>query len=256
MKMPRALLAAIAAIAMLAVNAAPAFAALTGVSAYAYGEQVRFTLLGGTTVSSGPTPTVGPIAPSGGSASSTLLSASVPGLLTTGVLTVAVNGSTASGSVTSSATVNDVSALGGVFTATGVQAECAVNNHGDTSGSTTLASAVLAGQSLSANPGPNTTVAFSTLAASGYVVLNEQTYNAATNTLTVNAVHLYVTGGTLGTGDIVISHVECGAVPGGAAPIIPEAPLALLLPLTALAVFGGAIFLSTRRGPATLRLGR
>jgi hypothetical protein len=82
------------------------------------------------------------------------------------------------------------------------------------------------------------------------VILNEQIYNSGTNTLTVNAIHVHLASGSLGTGDIIISHVECDALPAGPAPVIPESPLAILLPLTALAVVGGMFVLTIRRRAA------
>jgi hypothetical protein len=81
----------------------------------------------------------------------------------------------------------------------------------------------------------------------GSVPLNEQTYHSGTNPRTVNAIHIHLASGSLGTGDIIISHVECDALPGGTPPVIPESPLAILLPLTALAVVGGLFILTIRR---------
>ncbi len=262
MKPTRRMLSALAVGVVFAFNAIPALATLSTISGYAYGEQVTTTTALGTTVTSGPLPTAGPYNQgSDFSESKSALAASVPGLLTTGLLEVATTGTTGeTGRVSSTATVASVNALSGTLTADHVSAQCAVDSNGNTSGSSSLINAQLAGVALAAEPGPNTTVAFSTSLASGTATLNEQFYDPATNTLTVNAIHIRVTGGSLlGSAtsiDIIISHVECDAQPGGAHPVIPEAPIALLLPLTALAVFGGAIFLSTRRGPATLRLGR
>jgi len=256
------MLSALAVGVVFAFNAIPALAALTSISGYAYGESFAIREADGLTAGL-PFPTAGPFNQSSNfSASNSAASVTFPGLLTTGLLQVATTGTVGpTGAVHSTATVASVNALSGTLTADHVSAQCAVDSNGNTSGSSTLTNAVLAGVgALAVNPGPNTVVAFSTLAASGTVTLNEQTYDPATNTLTVNAIHIRVTGGTLlGSAtsiDIIIAHVECDATPGGAHPVIPEAPIALLLPLTALAVFGGAIFLSTRRGPATLRLGR
>jgi hypothetical protein len=92
--------------------------------------------------------------------------------------------------------------------------------------------------------------------------LNEQSYDATTNRLTVTGVHLHVISGTLLTDrgataiDIFLAHAECDALPAGTPPVIPEAPFVALLPLTALAVIGGAIFLSSRGSRTTLRSGR
>jgi uncharacterized membrane protein len=153
--------------------------------------------------------------------------------------------------VHSTASVLNVSALAGLVTGDEVASQCAVDSAGATSGSTTLAGVVINGVSITSTPGPNTNLVLldAGAIAAGSVILNEQIYNSGTNTLTVNAIHI-ILGGSLGSGDIIISHVECDALPAGPAPVIPESPLAILLPLTALAVVGGMFVLTIRRRAA------
>lgn len=242
----------------LLVAAAPVLAALDTVSGYAYGESVDVTTLALVHIQSGPLPEAGPLAPSGGSDSDSALSVCVPiatcSVLDSDTLSVATSGSTGpSGAVSSTASVENVTALDNILDAAPgvVASQCAVNSRGATSGSTTLTTARLNGVLLASNPGPNTSLLLldANNVAAGHVILNEQIYDSGTNTLTVNAIHIMldVANGSLGSGDIIISHVECDASPSGPAPVIPESPLAALLPLTALAVVGGLLLLTARR---------
>jgi hypothetical protein len=248
----------------LLLAAAPVLAALDTISGYAYGESVDVTLVGAVEVTSGPLPEAGPIGPASGSDSDSALSVCVPivtcSVLDSDTLTVATSGTTGpSGSVSSTASVENVSALDDILDATPgvIASECRVDSDGATSGSATLTTVYLNGVLLASNPGPNTSLLLldANNVAAGHVILNEQTYDAGTNTLTVNAIHIMldVANGSLGTGDIIISHVECDATPAGPAPVIPESPLAILLPLTALAVVAGTLALTIRRRAALER---
>lgn len=77
------------------------------------------------------------------------------------------------------------------------------------------------------------------------VVLNENTTNAQGETVQ-NAAHITVLGapGQSATEEIIIGQARCKAAPE---PVIPEAPVALLLPLSAVALFGGAFLVLRRR---------
>jgi hypothetical protein len=238
--------------------AAPVLAALDTISGYAYGESVDVTLVGNAAISSGPLPEAGPIGPASGSDSDSALAVCVPiltcSVLDSDTLAVATSGTTGpSGSVSSTASVENVTALDNILDANPgiIASQCRVDSNGGTSGSTTLTTVSLNGVLLASNPGPNTSLILLDAGnvAAGHVILNEQTYDAGTNTLTVNAIHikLDVANNSIGSGDIIISHVECDATPAGPAPVIPESPLAVLLPLTALAVVGGIFVLTIRR---------
>jgi hypothetical protein len=260
-----ALAIASSAIALVLV-AAPALATVVSgldtVSGYAYGESVDVTTLAGAIhVTSGPLPTAGPLPASGGNFTNSAASAcagtiNIPScngnVLTAGVLNVHTEGTTGpTGAVGSTASVATVNALAGLVTGTLIASQCAVNSSGATSGSSTLTNVQVNGVVVATTPAPNTTLLLldGGSVAAGHVILNEQIYNSGTNTLTVNAIHikLDVGGGTLGTGDIIISHVECDATPAGPAPVIPESPLAILLPITALMVVAGTFLLTIRR---------
>jgi hypothetical protein len=268
---------ALAVAAMFACNAVPALAALTLISGYAYGEKITTTTGSGTMTTSGPLPEAGPYEQPTAFSSGNLLteSVSVPDLLEATNLNTGTSGSTdpvnaTNNYVDSYAQVNEVNALSGTFTTTNGQItyECLIDDAGNASlRYYFIVNGFLAGNPLSADTGfywpePNTRLDFSTELAGGTAILNEQFYDAITNRLTANGVHLHVTSGTLLTDrdataiDITLAHVECDALPAGTPPVIPETPFVALLPLTALAVIGGAIFLSSRGGRTTLRSGR
>ncbi len=256
-KVRRSLFAGATAVFAAVMFATPVLAALSTISGYAYGESVNVTTLGLVNVTSGPLPTAGPFNQNTPfNATNSALSACAPAgtctILSTGTLDVHTEG-TLAGGVSSTASVQNVNALGGLVTGTVVASQCAVDPaNGQTSGSSTLGTVQVNGITVASNPGPNTQLVL--LDAAGLVIgsvtLNEQTYDASTNTLTVNAIHIRLTGGSLGTGDIIISHVECDATPAGPAPIIPESPLAILLPLSALVVVGGLLLVVLRRNTA------
>jgi hypothetical protein len=252
----RPLLAAAAAIFAVLMLAAPVLAALTTISGYAYGESVDVFdgLITPIHVTSGPLPTAGPFSQNTSfTATDSAVSAcagTACATLSAGVLNVHTDGSLAGG-VTSTASVATVNALAGLVTGTLVASECAVDpSNGQTSGSSTLTNVLVNGVLVASNPGPNTQLVLLNAGAIaiGTVTLNEQLYNGTTNTLTVNAIHIHLTSTALGlTGDIIISHVECDALPAGPAPVIPESPLAILLPLSALLVGGGILLVVLRR---------
>jgi hypothetical protein len=258
----RPLLAAATAIFAVLMLAAPVLADLTSVSGYAYGESVDVFdgLITPIHVQSGPLPTVGPFNQNtnftASNTAASVCAGTVPSpcngdILTTGVLNVHTDGTVgAAGSAHSTASVATVSALGGLVTGELVAAQCAVDSSGTTSGSSTLTNVHVNGIVVAANPGPNTVLPLVNAGnvAIGTVTLNEQIYDSGTNRLTVNAIHIHLTSTALGlTGDIIISHVACDAQPAGNPPVIPESPLAILLPLSALMVGGGLLLVVVRR---------
>jgi hypothetical protein len=267
MKITKPRIAAVTAVLAVLVSAAPVFADLTTISGYAYGESVDVFdgLVTPIHVTSGPLPTAGPFSQNSNftatNSAATVCAGTVTtptcngDILTTGVLNVHTAGTVGpTGSVTSTASVATVSALAGLVTGTLVASQCAVDSAGATSGSSTLTNVVINGTTVASNPGPNTQLVLLNAGnvAIGTVTLNEQIYDSNTNTLTVNAIHIHLTSVALGlTGDIIISHVECDALPAGAPPVIPESPLAILLPLSAILIGGGlAVVIIRRRADA------
>jgi hypothetical protein len=82
---------------------------------------------------------------------------------------------------------------------------CTANASG-ASGATTIASLVVAGQTLTnITPAANTSI---TVPGVGQLVLNEQSRPTATS-ITVNAVHLSLIAGT----DIIVAHASCDIDP-------------------------------------------
>jgi hypothetical protein len=204
---------ALAAVAALLAGIAPASAAPGDGSAY--GVNVDVALLGVPAVH------VGPLAAANtsGPTSDSLASATVPGVLTAGVINTSAHKDPNTGAVTAMASTADVSlpllrALGQVY-AKLIVAKCVATQQGE-SGSTTLTAAKLGSLGgLAVSPAVDSTVAVA-LPGVGNVatlILNEQIHNAD-GSLTVNAVHLHLLGGPgigeLGSGDVIISSATCG----------------------------------------------
>jgi len=238
---------------------------LTGTSS-SYGESVSLTvtpLVGVVaTVGSGPLPAVGSSAPAPYALSSTVLSVTVTGLLSTGVLVADassnVDGGAGVKSASADATVNNLNI--GLFdnslipvellalTATTVQSTASVSGDFGAlagTGTTTIEGLTLFGSPvLTITPPANDTI----LNALGIkVVLNEQTVtgDGATNSfIGVNAIHisftnvLGVVAGNVGliNGDVIIDHSEARltARPGGSEGSVPE-PTSLALLASGLA---------------------
>lgn len=204
---------ALTAVAALLAGVAPAVAAPGDGSAF--GVKVDVTLTGAPAVHVGPLAAANTAGPT----SSTLASATVPGVLTTGVINTSAHKDSNTGAVTADASTADVglpllSALGNV-SAKAIAATCVATQSGET-GTTTLTNAELGSLgALAVNPAPNTTITI-TLPVVGNVatlILNEQVHNAD-GSLTVNAMHLHLLGGNgvgaLGSGDVIISSATCG----------------------------------------------
>ncbi|HEX5403799.1 MAG TPA: choice-of-anchor P family protein [Pseudonocardiaceae bacterium] len=203
----------LAAVAALLAGIAPAAAAPGAGSAY--GVQVNVTLLGASAVH------VGPLAPAStsGPATDSVASATVPGILTAGVLDTSAAKDPDTGAVTASASTADVGlpVLSGLGTVKAklIAAKCVATQAGE-SGTATLTDAQLGGLgALAVNPKPNTVIAIK-LPGIGNVAsltLNEQIQHQD-GSLTVNAFHLHLLGGYgighLGSGDVIISSATCG----------------------------------------------
>ena len=215
-----AIAAVVASIAL--AGAVPASAAPGDGSAY--GVNVNVTLLGQPAVK------LGPLAASNtnGPTTNTTVSANVPGVLTTGVITTSAVRDDNSGSVTSKASVANVAlpllqaAVGNVG-ATTIEADCTATQAGVT-GNSTLAGLNLGTLgTVAANPAANTQLAVNVGPLHiATLILNEQIKNPD-GSLTVNALHLKLLGGTglgaLGSGDLILSSATCG-------PAAPPMPLA------------------------------
>jgi hypothetical protein len=234
----------VAAAALVLGIAGPAAAA----EASSYGVDVNVTVTGSPAVDVGPL-----VASSVGDSPNTVASITAGGLVTSGTVTTSATANAGTGGFTSNAAVEDL----GITIATlaigagAVSATCTATQAGNTGTvSLTGLTASLAGLNI-AIPGtitPNTRVAIAVgLIRIGTLTLNEQIVNADGG-LTVNAIHLSLLGGVLGSiaaGDVVVSSATCG-------PAVLPVPLAsgagLVLGLGLVAMTGGSWYaVHTRR---------
>ncbi|MEU5693194.1 choice-of-anchor P family protein [Actinosynnema sp. NPDC020468] len=218
------LLVGAAVAATLVLSATSASAAPGDGSAYA----ARATLSGPLGV---PTVNLGPIAPADADGPTTGSLASLPAntLLSAGLATTSAVRDDSTGVVQSQATIKDVGlTLGALGLSAGsLDATCTATQSGNT-GTSTFGSLVVLGETLAANPAPNTVRSVSVPGplgpiTIGSITLNEQTTNPD-GSLTVNALHLRVLPGSIigtlvGQGDVVFSSATCG-------PAAPPIPLA------------------------------
>lgn len=221
------------------------------VTGSAYGYYAEVSIFGGPANIAGPEPTVTLPAEGGSDEASAPSAAAVFGpanIFTSGPLAVTTEG--ASGSVTSTATIENINTSGDeVFTADGLDSTCTDSESGVT-GSTTVTNGTLRTSEgdpdvdgddttidIPADPAPNTTYE-GTIEAVGDTfryVFNEQIENPD-GSITVNAAHQYLLG-PAGVGDLIIGQVVCGvnatdvggettttAQPGGSAQVTTTAP--------------------------------
>jgi hypothetical protein len=191
--------------------ATPALADVTTVGGGAYGAYVNVHPLNAGTVTLGPTPTVALPSGGGGPITNSLASVNVPGYLSTGVLSVATQGSLGSnGAAQSNASVLNVllGQNGGIASASAVSSSCQSDANGSVGTSLTQFS-VLGQPPVNVSPSPNTQVPIPLI---GTLIENEQIVNDSSGhaEITVNALHL-VLNGLLGTGDVIVSQSHCVA---------------------------------------------
>ncbi|WP_158846517.1 choice-of-anchor P family protein [Saccharothrix deserti] len=236
----RAAAVGLVAVAALVVGAAPASAAPGDASAH--GARLDLSLLGGNAVSSGPFAA----ADANGPTSNTFAGVDLPSALKTGVINASASRDDKTGGVHSTASTADVrldllETVTGVVSADLVEARCAATQKGLT-GKSELAGLELGrlGE-VDAEPAPNTTVDVDLLGVDiAKLVFNEQIRNAD-GSLTVNALHLTLIGGALGSigsGDLVLSSATCG--PAGL-PIPMASGAGLWIGLGLLALFGAPV---------------
>lgn len=241
---------ALAVVAALLAGTAPAWAAPGDGSAF--GIEVNVSLAGASVVDAGPFAA----ASTAGPTSDTAVSANVPGIVRAGVIRTSATKDSDTGAVTASASTADVTlpvlAAIGYVNAKLITATCTATQSGE-HGSADLAGAVLGRLgALAAHPAKNTTITIK-LPGIGNVatlIINEQIGNKD-GSLTVNAVHLHLLGGTgigaIGSGDVIISSATCG--PAGL-PIPMASGAGLWIGLGLLAAIGvpvGTVVIRQRR---------
>ncbi|MER5263554.1 choice-of-anchor P family protein [Actinosynnema sp. NPDC002837] len=238
----RASTAGLVAVAALVVGAAPASAAPGDASAR--GARLDLSLTGRDAVSAGPFAA----ADADGPTTATFAGVDLPDALKTGVINASASRDDKTGGVGSRASAADVR-LDLLSTATVsaelVEAECAATQKGLT-GQTQFVGLDLGRLDwVGARPAPNTTVDVDL----AEVVLNEQVRNAD-GSLTVNAVHVTLSGASGPVGDLVLSSATCG--PAGL-PIPAASGAGLWIGLGLLALSGvplGVVALRRRHEPA------
>ncbi|NIH80240.1 choice-of-anchor P family protein [Amycolatopsis viridis] len=250
MRRARLGLAAAMAAGVVLLGAVPASAAPGDGSAY--GADVDVTLLGKPAVH------VGPLAQASteGPTSGTLVGIDVPGIAHSGtVQTTAVRDET-TGAVDSKATVENLSVgvLGalGTIKADAVTAECHATQDGN-AGAATLAGLNLGPLGdVSATPAANTVVNVGALGANvAKITFNEQIANPD-GSLTVNAIHVRLLGGvlgSLGSGDVIVSSATCGPA-GLPVPLASGAGMWIGLGLLAALGLPAGVWFSRRRATA------
>ncbi|WP_086661203.1 choice-of-anchor P family protein [Lentzea kentuckyensis] len=205
-------LAGVIAIAALLVGAAPASAAPGDASAY--GARLNVTLLGNPAINAEPFAA----ANANGPTQNTFAGVDLTGILKTGVINASASRDEKSGGVYSRASTADVrldllSKVTGKISAELVEAECTATQKG-LAGKSKLAGVNLGklGQ-VNADPAANTTLDVQLAGIKiAEVIFNEQIKNND-GSLTVNAIHLKLLQGVLGsigTGDVIISSATCG----------------------------------------------
>jgi hypothetical protein len=214
------MLAAVVACLALA-GAAPASAAPGDGSAY--GVNVDVKLLGQPAVKVGPLAAANTAGPT----SNNLVNANVAGILTAGAVTTSAVRDDNSGAVAAKAAIADVglpvlqSALGTV-SIKAIEAVCTATQQG-VKGSSTLTDAKLGSiGAVDANPAPNTQVKVALGPVNVATLIRNEQIKNPDGSLTVNALHLKLLGGavgTLGSGDVILSSATCG-------PAAPPMPLA------------------------------
>jgi hypothetical protein len=205
-------LAGLVAIAALLVSVTPASAAPGDASAF--GAKLNLSLLGSQAVSAGSFAE----ANANGPITNTFTGVNLPNVLKTGVLNASAERNDKTGGVFSRASTADVKldllkVVTGGISATVIEAECEATQKG-LSGKSKLVGVNLGKLGVvNSDPAPNTKIDVNLVGVDiAEIIFNEQLKNADGG-LTVNAVHVKLLGGVLGsvgTGDLVLSSATCG----------------------------------------------
>lgn len=183
----------------------------------AYGAEAQVSLLPGVLGQSGLTVATGQLAPSStaGPTSASAVDATLKGLVSAKAITSSANHDQATGDVTATASVVDASlpvlagVVGAVPSASVITSRCHATADGIT-GSSDLANLNLGKLGTVSAATPNLDLGVPGVVR---VVANEQIHHAD-GSLTVNALHITLLGGTLtgalGSGDIVLASSTCG----------------------------------------------
>lgn len=208
---------AFSAMVLAGLSQGPAGAQLSEVTGSAFGFSANVSLFGGPQPPVGPEPTV-TLPSGGGEVTDTQASGQAvfgpATLFESGELTVGTQGTTgADGSVASFASVLDVGP--GPFTADEVSSECVADEEGFETAVTILNGVVegVAGGAVDVPENPEPGTSYEGVVAgvndNFRIVFHEVVEDDDTDTVTVNAVHMYLLGPTA-TGDLIIGQSVCG----------------------------------------------
>jgi hypothetical protein len=171
-----------------------------------------------------PVPTLsdtGPLPPEGGNKEASLLSASVPGLLTAELLHASTVGQGNHSRAEASVATLDLTVLGNTIGADFLMARatamCGPNGSSSVSGSSEIAALKINGTTIVVGTAPNQTV---DLPGGGQVIINEQSRNppSSDSDITVNALHVVIKNlADQSLADVIVSSahadVTCGRPP-------------------------------------------
>lgn len=244
----------LAAVGALLLGATPASAAPGDASSH--GVKLALSLLGSKAVSAGPFASSDVHGPTTNSS----VVVELPGVLKTGAVTTSATRDEKTGGVFAKASTADVKidllkAMTGGISSTLVEADCDATQKG-LSGKVKLVGLNLGRLgAVDSEPAPNTEVDVELVGVEiARITFNEQVANAD-GSLTVNAVHLRLIGGALGsvgTGDLVLSSATCGPA-GLPIPLASGAGLWLGLGLVAIsAVPVGVVAIRRHRSTSSL----
>ncbi|AHH94611.1 choice-of-anchor P family protein [Kutzneria viridogrisea] len=242
----------LAATAALLAGTAPAWA--DAGDGTAKGATVDVKLLGADAVKAGPFAS----AQANSSPKNSFLGVKLNGVLSTGVINASAHRDEDSGEVDAAASivgakVDLLKALGAPISADVIEARCTATQQGQ-HGSAKLAGVNLGALGkVAADPAPNTELALGLAGVNiAKVVFNEQV-RGEDGSLTVNAVHIRLLGGVLGSigsGDVVLASATCGPA-GLPIPMASGAGLWIGLGLLGAAAVPAALVVTRRRRLAT-----
>jgi hypothetical protein len=239
---PIRVVAALGAATFALLSSAPAFADVAVVGGGAFGAAFNIATPGNL-------PTYGPLPsvllpPTGGGPFTKHLSAVHLGeLASIGAMDVTTQGSLgAGGSSVSSVAIGKVELFGGEVSIQSITSRCASATSGST-GSAVVSGLVVDGSAVNVGGSPNQVL----YNANGIkIVADEVSKHDKPNVadIAVNALHMSINRHGI-VGDLRIAQARCHAE--GPSVLIPEAPAALVMPLTGLMVIAAAVMVARRR---------
>lgn len=225
-----------AAILALVASTAPALANVVTVGGSAFGESLSLAATGHTPIAYGPVPNVILPPTGGGPFTKHVSSVGTAGILTIGSANVSTQGALgAGGSVQSSASLANIAVFGGEAAVGSISSRCTSTQSGST-GSSAITRLVVDGETFTPSATPNLVLYnHNGLKVVSNEIVNHDKANMAD--IKVSAVHVSLNRHGL-VGELYLAQSRCHAE--GPNVLIPEAPSAVLMPLTGLVLVGAA----------------